>query len=471
MSIETLEVNEDDAALAIKNIVNAKSPDLTFESTAQYTREFDSLQSNIRKKVSDVVRLHGVNSIGAAAKGDKAKADLIQQELEKYETNPDAYIDNIDGEEDDDDENEPVAVKTPAAMPQMVEEVAQPQAAVQPAMALHHAPNQEVLTPPAEVKVVDRSSKNLFNGISSDYATEMTPTFKWAKGEKPEMDAADPDYMFDGFAVKIMNTCLRKRRNMASTGDPGCGKTEFYKQFGARVGLPVHVIPFDGSLTRAEIIGSFRQVPTANGPATPFVLGLIPRLIQQPCIIVIDEIDQADPDIQYMLHPVYEGKGLTINEDAGRFIPRHEHCYIVAAGNTKGRGSSNGLTNVKFEMSEATRDRFSYWVDFTYLPESKESETIQKKTSLDKASADKIVKIASQIRKGYQEGQVEQPCSLRQLLDVAGLVPEFTDRGIDQGIAIAVKTVIMGRANPDDIMTISEYVKLTVGVDLTTMSI
>src|SRR3546814_6588884 len=90
----------------------------------------------------------------------------------------------------------------------------------------------------------------------------------------------------------------------------------------ARVGLPVNKIPFDGNLTRAEIIGSFRQVATPTGSETPFVLGLIPRLIQQPGIIILDEIDQADPDISYMLHPVYEGEGLTIQEDGGTYIPR-----------------------------------------------------------------------------------------------------------------------------------------------------
>ena len=195
------------------------------------------------------------------------------------------------------------------------------------------------------------------------------------------------------------------------------------------------------------------------------MLGLLPTIIQTPCIIDFDEMDQCDPDLQYMLHSLYEGEGLDIKEDGGRFIKRHEHCYLVATANTKGRGSDNGLTHARHEMSEATRDRYSYWLEFTYLPKDKEVAVITKKTGLDADRAGKLVDIGTSIRNGYKTGSVSQPCSLRQLLDVA----ESADGlGYDPmlGLALACDTVMVGRANSEDVATIREYVKNSTDKDL-----
>ena len=254
-----------------------------------------------------------------------------------------------------------------------------------------------------------------------------------------------------------------------AVGDPGCGKTEFFKQFARRIGMPYNGITFDGQLSRAEIIGSFRQITTPTGSATPFVDGLIPKLIQQPGILCLNEIDQCDPDIQYMLHDVYEGGGLTIQEDGGRFIPRHPDCFIVATANTKGRGSDNGLTNAKFEMSEATRDRYPIWLNFTYLEPAKESETIVAKTSINEDVSAKLVEIATSIRSAWKNGEMSQPCSLRQLLDVAEMAEDFNDRGPYEALAIAADLVLVGRANEEDATAIREFINQHVGIDLTTL--
>jgi len=297
------------------------------------------------------------------------------------------------------------------------------------------------------------------------YANELVPTVRW-NGEAPALADRDRDYAFTGLPIKVMATALRNRANVMVTGDPGCGKTEFFRQFGAAIGLPVHKIPFDGSLMRTDIIGSFRQVATPNGSETPFVDGLIPRLIAQPGILILDEIDQADPDIQYLLHPVYEGDGLTILEDGGRFVARHPHCYIVATANTKGRGSDNGLTNSRFDMSEATRDRFPYWLEFTYLNPVRETETLVKKTRIAEPLAEHLVTIANLIRDGWRSGVLSQPCSLRLLLDTANLAGEFSSHDPEFALAIACDIVLAGRANRDDAAAIRTFVRQVLAIDL-----
>src|SRR3546814_10720290 len=141
-----------------------------------------------------------------------------------------------------------------------------------------------------------------------------------------------------------------------------------------------------------------------------------------------------------MLHPVYEGEGLTIQEDGGTYIPRHPHCYIVATANTKGRGSDSGLTHARFEMSEATRDRFPYWLSFTFMKAPQEIKTIEAKTGLDADLAAKLVNVGNCIRTAYGNGSMSQTCSLRQMLDVAPVYRRFAGLGKDKALAMGIRS-------------------------------
>lgn len=464
MTTETMAYTADDGALAMSKMVAAKMDDVSFTNIQQINAATMTATNEARSLVMEVLKLHGVNELGDEDMGDEQAAVSLIRECETYAEDPDAYIEKVLGDDGDDD----VATEAEAALP-LPTAIAEP--LVQPIQDFGLAPVAapvRVAVPEAKIRFIDRAAKGLFPGIGARYEREMAPSVKW-ETPKPHMPARDEHYSFPGFATKIMISAIRRRANVVATGDPGCGKTEFFKQFGLAIGLPVHVIPFDGSLDRSAIIGSFRQIATPTGSATPFVDGLLPTYIQQPCIIVLDEFDQADPDMQYVLHKFYEGEGITIMEDGGRFVARHENCYIVAAANTKGRGSSNGLTHARHEMSEATRDRFPYWLTFTYLPAEKEAATITAKTGLDAALSPKLVTVATAIRTAYNTGSIEQPCSMRQLLDAAALSADFRTLGDDVALALACDVVMVGRANSEDTGIIREAINQSLNVDLETL--
>ncbi len=456
-----------DAALAAHLMTEAAVADLPFSSMKQMEEDHSRISGENRSLVTNVSKLHGLTELGDAMEGDEDAAKEIIQAAQEYKADPAAYTDKVFGDEAPEIAAEDAAPASgPVAAPAPAPNAA-PAAASQP---VAEPASFAFVAPEAEIQMIPRPASTLFQGIGSTYASELIPTAKWITA-KPKMDGPDKDFMFNGYACSVMALAIEERKNVIATGDPGCGKTEFFKQFGARIGLPVHKIPMDGSLSRAEIIGSFRQVATQNGSSTPFVLGKIPRLIQQPCIIVLDEIDQADPDIMYMLHSALEGEGLEIQEEGGTPIERHEHCYIVATANTKGRGSDNGLTHTRFEMSEATRDRFPYWLNFTFMEPGMEADTINAKTGLAHALCAKMVNVATQIRTGYKSGSLSQTCSLRQMLDVAPMAKKFASRGDDVGLALGMEAVMVGRANPDDGQTIREFIKTALAVDLNTTEI
>lgn len=468
MTIDCIEFNANDVALAIANEIERESNDLPYESQTQMTRDISAITSKARQRCLKVAKLHNVNDIGEADDGNEDRAKAFLEEVQKFEADPTSYLKSLNAiDSDDEEEDAPGDSDGPVAQPAAVP---QPQ----PVAALV-VPQGEAAPPAAEpvdiepLKYMRRVASDVFPVITGSYQSEMVDVPKWAKAKKPAVAEPDPHYCFDSFKIKVLASAMRRNKNVMAVGDPGCGKTEFFKQFARRIGMPYNGITFDGQLSRAEIIGSFRQITTPTGSATPFVDGLIPKLIQQPGILCLNEIDQCDPDIQYMLHDVYEGGGLTIQEDGGRFIPRHPDCFIVATANTKGRGSDNGLTNAKFEMSEATRDRYPIWLNFTYLEPAKESETIVAKTSINEDVSAKLVEIATSIRSAWKNGEMSQPCSLRQLLDVAEMAEDFNDRGPYEALAIAADLVLVGRANEEDATAIREFINQHVGIDLTTL--
>jgi MoxR-like ATPase len=461
---DTIEFTADDVALAISDLTDVATSDIDYVSQQQMAEDMAAATLGVRSRVMSLAKLHGINSPGDADLGEQAGADFVKREVERFHSDPGAYLASLGGDDSDEEQDDvaegpalaQVAAATPAPAP--VEALVLAPVAPPPAVAVDLKP----------VAFVKRAMKDLFPGISSTYHGEMVDTAKW-KGKKPHVAEPDPHYSFDGFSVKVMTSAMRRRRNVMAVGDPGCGKTEFFRQFAARIGLPYHGITFDGQLSRAEIIGSFRQIATPTGSATPFIDGLIPTLIQRPGILCLNEVDQCDPDIQYMLHDMYEGGGLTIQEDGGRFVPRHPDCYIVATANTKGRGSDNGLTHARHEMSEATRDRYSVWLNFTYMKAEAETATIVAKTSLVPAQAAKLVAIGTAIRNAYKNGSMSQPCSLRQLLDVAEFTEDFMEGTPDRALALACDIVLAGRANTEDTLQIREFVKQKTAIDLTTL--
>lgn len=467
MTVDIIDFTADDVALAIKEMTGAATDDIDYVSQQQMSADMARIASQVRAKVIAVTRLHGINTPGDPDLGADRGAEAVRRAVDAYASDPDGYLDGLGSSKDDDQSGTDIPQPVAASSEMSPRSEAGAHAAA-PVEALVLAPPAAPPTaqPAPRVTFVQRAVKGLFPGVSDEYAVETVPTAKWKAADKPHIGTPDPHYCFDGFTVKVMAAALRRRKNVMAVGKPGCGKTEFFKQFAARIGLPYNGITFDGQLSRAEIIGSFRQIATANGSATPFVDGLIPTLIQRPGILCLNEIDQCDPDIQYMLHDMYEGGGLTIQEDGGRFVERHPDCYIVATANTKGRGSDSGLTHARHEMSEATRDRYTVWLNFDYLPEDKEAETIAAKTTIGLPLAKSLVAIGTMIRQGYDNGDVAQPCSLRQLLDVAEFAEDFMSRGPETGLALACDLVIAGRANDEDTLQIREYVKQKLAVDL-----
>lgn len=254
---------------------------------------------------------------------------------------------------------------------------------------------------------------------------------------------------------KVLRTILfaiSNGYNAALVGPTGCGKTRMLQDIAARLGRPFRRVPIDGEMRKREIIGGFKQISTDKGPETRWFDGILVKAIQEPSIIDIDEIDHSDPDLAYVAHQAYERQGLTILEDEARLIPHHPDCAILATANTKGRddGESGNLYALRNEMSEATRDRFAYWIECGYMTKEQEAHQLGIDVpALHRDSAEKLVKFANLMRASFLSGKISTTCSYRQTRACAALAvaPPSSDHA--QRIAReidAIHTVLVARA-------------------------
>ncbi len=169
-------------------------------------------------------------------------------------------------------------------------------------------------------------------------------------------------------------------------------------------------------MRRRELIGGFKQVLENGQPTTKWFDGVLVNALRSPAILDMDEIDRADPDLQYVAHQVYEGKGVTILEDEGRYIAPHPHFAMIGTANTKGRADGLNIYGLTAEMSEATRDRFSFWIAWDYMPEAVEIVRLKQAVpGLDDQSAGQIVKLANALRSSLKDGKIRTATSYRQV--------------------------------------------------------
>ena len=267
----------------------------------------------------------------------------------------------------------------------------------------------------------------------------------------PAVPEIDEEYLFDAATLATASFSIENGKNYALVGPTGCGKTTFMEQIAARLGRPFYRIPIDGEMRRREIIGSFKQQTFATGSATVWFDGLLTEAIRYPSIIDLDEFDRADPDLMYAAHQALERKGILILEDSGRYVRMHPSCSVGATANTKGRADGNGLYANVTELSEASRDRFPFWIDHDYLDQDAELELVSRANpAMSREVLGKLVAIAADMRVSFKGGTLRTACSTRQVKATAEFAASMMQIMREPAaMRHAINQVLVARAGDD----------------------
>jgi len=211
------------------------------------------------------------------------------------------------------------------------------------------------------------------------------------------------------------------------TGMSGNGKTFSIEQACAKSKREVIRVNLTAETDEDDLIGGFRLV---NGE-TKFFKGPVVKAMEMGAVLLLDEIDLANPAKIMCLQSILEGKGYFIKK-AGEFITPSKGFTCVATANTKGKGSDDGRfigTNI---LNEAFLERFPITVEQEYPTVATEKKILGRVfDSLDIKDTEfvgKLVDWADIIRKTFYDGGVDEIISTRRLVHIAKAFSIFGDR-------------------------------------------
>lgn len=138
----------------------------------------------------------------------------------------------------------------------------------------------------------------------------------------------------EGYSLRAVDTeaagWLAQGDAIYLLGDAGSGKTTMAEQIAARAGLPFLRVCLDNSASVRDNIGRVQ----ARGGTMFFKAGILLTLLQQPSVILFDEVNAADASRLFFLHELLDARRFFIRDaGAGLIIDVHKNCQIIMASN------------------------------------------------------------------------------------------------------------------------------------------
>jgi|APGre2960657404_1045060.scaffolds.fasta_scaffold02644_3 hypothetical protein len=232
----------------------------------------------------------------------------------------------------------------------------------------------------------------------------------------PDAPAIVDDYVFNPANLHQALCALSESLpdNVWLAGERGTGKTEFVNQLAARLKRKLFRINFDEAMERSEFIGG----NIVKNGSVEWKAGVITQAISHVgSLVLLDEIGFARAQNLAALHALCERsvhRAIVIAETGTR-IPVASHVAFFCADNSNGHGDASGNFAGVRDQNTAFIDRFSYTLEFNYLPHADEVALIHKRTGLNADAANVLVTFANVAREKARAGVLTQPPSLRQM--------------------------------------------------------
>lgn len=301
-----------------------------------------------------------------------------------------------------------------------------------------------------------RNAQDVF-GMKHNLLDFDVTCYDW-DGVNPLVPVKDDDYIFNVSNLADALWSLETNSNAWLTGHTGTGKSTFAAQVCAYTGRMMTRVNMDSGIERPDFVGSVEVTTDDDGvQVTRFKDGVLPKAMQMPCLLLLDEYDAVRPDISYVMQPVLEGGVLRLLEDGGRIVHPHEGFRIMATANTVGAGDSSGMyaSAVKVQ-SRASINRFSSFIKVDYLPVCDEMKIVRKyaPSTSDNAMA-LIENFVSHYREGFLDGTIATPISPRNTVTIGKYVDSFERRiGSEEAVKRALEMNVMMTVDEGDMIAV-----------------
>jgi len=209
-------------------------------------------------------------------------------------------------------------------------------------------------------------------------------------------------------------------------GEPGTGKTEFFRYVAWLMQLPFERMSITATTEVDDLIGNKEFTPEQG---TYFRYGRLPLAWQKPCVIVLDEPNVGPPEVWQALRPLTDNsKQLVIEQAAegGVRLERHADCYLGMAMNPAWDARNAGTESI----ADADSSRLMHLA--VELPDAKtEMQIILDRVAKDgwkigQATLDQLMTVAADIRRLSDQGTIGITWGIRHQIKVARALKWFS---------------------------------------------
>ena len=280
-------------------------------------------------------------------------------------------------------------------------------------------------------RLTEKSDKEALEQYKALTGTEFVDTFK--KSSLFEQISLDPSLSAptskkDGFYVtdevwKLLVRNIKRHVNTLLTSASGNGKTSLVRILSSRLGIKLYTFDMGAII---DPISSLLGVHRLEDGHSVFDMAKFTQAIQEPCIILLDELNRASVGSNNVLFSCLDDRRELNIEIAGskdkRSIKVHPEVTFIATANI---GSEyTGTLN----LDRALVDRF-FPIELGQIPSAEESNVLVNRTGITKDNADLIVKIANNVRDLSRKQEISTSLSIRETLMVSSLVSDGFDLG------------------------------------------
>ena len=244
-------------------------------------------------------------------------------------------------------------------------------------------------------------------------------------GEKqplPALQKVDP-FFVENTQTAVVERALRQRRHLMASGPSGSGKTYPIEMTLRKHGRRYLKVSVADGLSFSDFVARANVRATAKGTETYYTYGFLPFSMKAGCALILDEIDQCQPEVVSIINAALETRSLYVPQ-TGEVVTAAAGWQVFMTCNTlrDSTGSYGG-----FRLNSALLNRLVFG-KADYLTAAEESGILAR-AGLGKPDAAKIVGLMQGLRAAYQTGRLTQAPSTRLAVRVARCLLGHDDDG------------------------------------------
>jgi nitric oxide reductase NorQ protein len=225
----------------------------------------------------------------------------------------------------------------------------------------------------------------------------------------PTASEREPYYMRRGSEREVFSACASHGIPVLLKGPTGCGKTRFVEHMAWRLQRPLITVACHDDLSASDLTGRF----LLRGDETVWVDGPLTTAVRTGAICYLDEVVEARADTLSVLHPLADERRLLPLDKTGELLRAPPEFLLVVSYNP---GYQRGMK----ELKNSFRQRFAAF-EFEYPEAGREREIVVHEGGVDPRTAERLVRLAEQVRRLKEEG-LPEGAGTRSLVAAARLL-------------------------------------------------